>query len=83
MAKDGQLIQKGKAADSIGKMSRLKREIAYSHPVGCLKHPIGRLKADDRLPLVDYPRTYNNGMGIVCCISKKKKKKNSPFPNNS
>ena len=37
MAKDGQLIQKGKAADSIGKMSRLKREIAYSHPVGCLK----------------------------------------------
>ena len=34
MAKYGLLIQKGKAADSIGKMSRLKRVIAYSHPVG-------------------------------------------------
>ena len=37
MAKDGQLIQKGKAADSIGKMSRLRREIAYRRTIVCLK----------------------------------------------
>ena len=40
-------------------------------------------EADDRLPLADYPRTYNSGMGIVCVISPQRYKKNSPFPNNS
>ena len=37
MAKDGQPIQSGKAADSIGKMNRQKREIAYRRTIVCLK----------------------------------------------
>ena len=37
MAKDGQPIQKGKAADSIGKMSWLRREVAYRRTIVCLK----------------------------------------------
>ncbi len=55
MAKDGQPIQKGKAADSIGKMIRQKREIAYRRTIVCLKAFYhlpkgGRPSAFSRLP---------------------------------
>lgn len=36
MAKDGQLIHKGKAADSIEKMSRMRGEIAPRRTIVCL-----------------------------------------------